>query len=181
MQARFSHWRLRTYWWLLAIVLFVAIRLASELWTTRPEATVSEGVHRVDRVIDGDTLRLASGVRVRLQGIDAPETVRPDHPIEPWGPEASEFSKRFIEDAGGKVALTFTAERLDQYGRYLAFVWHGDRLLNEELVRSGLARARLGYRYSGTMKRRLAAAQDEARSAGRGIWSTTLATPPLSN
>jgi len=45
-------------------------------------------------------------------------------------------------------------------------------MLNEELVRAGLAHARLDYRYSGTMKRRLADAQDEARAAGRGLWSS---------
>jgi micrococcal nuclease len=62
-------------------------------------------------------------------------------------------------------------ERIDAYGRQLAFVWHGDQMLNAELVRAGLARARLDYRYSGTMKRVLAAAQDEAREARRGLWS----------
>jgi endonuclease YncB( thermonuclease family) len=46
-------------------------------------------------------------------------------------------------------------------------------MLNEELVRAGLAHARLDYRYSGPMKRRLAAAQAEARRAGRGIWSSS--------
>lgn len=59
----------------------------------------------------------------------------------------------------------------DQYDRFLAFVWNGDVLLNEELVRAGLAQAKLGYRYSGAMKNRLAKAQDDARQARRGIWS----------
>jgi micrococcal nuclease len=133
---------------------------------------LEEGIHEVRRVVDGDTLLLASGARVRLQGIDTPETVAEDRPVEAWGPEASRFTKDFVHDAEGKVRLSFSLERKDRHDRFLAFVWNGDVMLNEELVRAGLAHARLDYRYSAPMKRRLAAAQDEARSAGRGIWST---------
>lgn len=181
MPARFSRRRWRNYWWVIAVAMVVAIRLWHDHRTSPPPDPPTEGVHRVARVVDGDTLLLASGARVRLQGIDTPETVRPNHPVEAWGPEASEFSRQFVDDAHHEVRLTFGAERLDDYGRFLAFVWHGERLLNEELVRAGLARARLGYRYSGTMKRRLAAAEDEARSAGRGIWSDAIGRPAASD
>lgn len=133
---------------------------------------LEEGIHEVRRVVDGDTLLLASGARVRLQGIDTPETVAENRPVEAWGPEASQFTKDFVHDAGRQVRLTFSLERKDRHDRFLAFVWNGDEMLNEELVRAGLAHARLDYRYSSTMKRRLAAAQDEARRAGRGIWSS---------
>ncbi len=171
MPARFSRRASKQLWWLLGLALLVAIRWAYDQVAPAPNGSLDEGLHQVKRVVDGDTLLLRSGERVRLQGIDTPETVRPDYPVEPWGPEASDFTKQFVEDAGGEVRLTFGSERLDDYGRTLAFVWRGDQLLNEELVRAGLARARLGYRYSGTMKRRLAAAQDEARAGRRGIWS----------
>ncbi|MGI9456650.1 MAG: thermonuclease family protein [Aeoliella sp.] len=147
------------------------MRIALEWRAVPPDEVLVEGDYRVDRVVDGDTLRLASGARVRLQGIDTPETVKRDHPVEPWGPEATTFTQQFVADAGDNVQLTFGKERVDRYGRQLAFVWHEHTLLNEELVRAGLARARLDYRYSGTMKRRLATAQEEAQAAGRGIWS----------
>ena len=132
---------------------------------------LEEGVHVVRRVVDGDTLLLASGARVRLQGIDTPETVLEDHPVERWGPEATQFAKDFVRRADSRVRLTFSLERKDRHDRFLAFVWDGDIMLNEELVRAGLAHARLNYRYSGTMKRRLAKAQEEARAAKRGLWS----------
>jgi micrococcal nuclease len=138
--------------------------------SSAPEA-LAEGMYQVRRVVDGDTLLLVSGARVRLQGIDAPETVREGFAVESWGPQASQFTKEFIDRAGHRVRLTFGVERKDQYDRFLAFVWDGDVMLNEELVRAGLADARLGYRYSGAMKSRLARARDEARKAGRGIWS----------
>jgi micrococcal nuclease len=133
---------------------------------------LAEGMHNVRRVIDGDTLVLTSGARLRLQGIDTPETVAEYRAIEAWGPEASRFTKDFVQRAGRQVRLTFSLERKDRHDRFLAFVWNGDEMLNEELVRAGLAHARLDYRYSGLMKRRFAAAQDEARGAGRGIWSS---------
>jgi micrococcal nuclease len=164
-----------------AFVLFVLCCLLI-LWrlyevsgsATGPEL-LEEGVHEVRRVVDGDTLLLESGARVRLQGIDTPETVMEGSPVEAWGPEASQFTKEFVERAGHKVRLTFSLERKDRHDRFLAFVWDGDVMLNEELVRAGLADARLDYRYSGTMKRRLERAEKEAKRAGRGIWSDAAA------
>lgn len=146
------------------------LRLALDSSSQAPRQ-LQPGVQRVQRVIDGDTVLLANGIRVRLQGIDTPETVSPNHPEQPWGWEAKQFTERFVASAGGEIELTLGAERLDRYGRSLAFVWHGEELLNERLVQEGLARARLQYRYSGTMKRRLAEAEQQARAAKRGMWS----------
>ena len=123
----------------------------------------------IQRVVDGDTLLLPDGRRLRLIGINCPESVKPDHPVEPFGPEASDFTKEFI--GGSKVRLQFDREREDQYGRLLAYVFVGDKLLNEELIRAGLARYEPHYRYSEAMKRRFKAAQEEAQDAKQGIWS----------
>jgi len=170
----------RRYWhepralalWLLCLLLVLWRVYHASVVDAAPEL-LEEGIYEVRRVIDGDTLLLSSGARLRLQGIDTPETVREDYPIEAWGPEARKFTSDFVDRAGRRVRLTFGLERKDRHERFLAFVWHGDAMLNEELVRAGLAHAWLGYRYSGTMKRRLERAQDEARRAGRGIWSNS--------
>lgn len=171
MAKRYSRSLVRVYWPLLLLAAVVGLRIAVLVTSTPVTSPLVEGDYRVIRVVDGDTLVLDGGRRVRLQGIDTPETVRPDFPVEAWGTEATQFTEQFVEQAGGVLRLTFGAERLDRYGRHLAFAWDGERLLNEELVRAGLAEARLDYRFSGTMKRRLAAAQAEAKSAGRGLWS----------
>jgi micrococcal nuclease len=134
-------------------------------------------MHQVRRAVDGDTILLQSGARVRLEGVDTPETVRENYPVEPWGPEASAYTKQFLRDAHNQVRLTFGNERVDDYGRYLAFVWNGDRLLNDELIRQGLGRARLRWNYSNAMKRRFREAQEEAQRAKRGIWSGAPAKP----
>jgi micrococcal nuclease len=174
----------RPYWrepralilWLVGALVVLWRTFVLENVPQGPEL-LEEGIHAVQRVVDGDTLLLAGGARVRLQGIDTPETVRENWAVEAWGPEASHFTKQFVARAGQRVRLSFGPERKDRHGRFLAFVWSGDVMLNEELVRAGLARARLDYRYSGVMKRRLAKAQDEARRAGRGIWSAGVASP----
>jgi micrococcal nuclease len=178
----------RRYWreprglamWLLCASFVLWRIVAASSGRPGPER-LEEGNHEVRRVIDGDTLVLVSGARVRLQGIDTPETVQENRPVEAWGPEASRFTKDFVEVAGRHVRLTFSSERKDRHDRFLAFVWNGDVMLNEELVRAGLAHARLDYRYSGPMKRRLAQAEEAARGAGRGIWSeSSLVRGPLS-
>jgi micrococcal nuclease len=157
------------------VVLILAALVLLRWWQTRHEApppdALAEGTYAVERVVDGDTLLLANRARVRLIGADTPETVKPDSPVEPFGPQATEFTNRFIDDAGGQVRLEFDRERLDRYGRFLAYVYDGPRMLNEELIRAGLATAETGFRYSAAMKTRFRRAEDEAKAAGRGIWS----------
>jgi micrococcal nuclease len=167
----------RGFWLWLIVALVVLWRIYTAPQTPPGPEVLEEGVHVVQRVVDGDTLLLASGARVRLQGIDTPETVAEDRPVDEWGAEASQFTKDFIARAGGGLRLTFSLERRDRFDRFLAFAWNGDTLLNEELVRAGLAEARGDFRFSNTMKRRLVAAQEEAKRAGRGIWSASNEAP----
>lgn len=161
----------------LALVgLFLVIALlrfwASDHRPLSPPEGLEEGRHRVRRVVDGDTLLLESGARVRLIGADTPETVKPNHPVEPYGPEATEFTKQQVRSAGGEVRLQMDREQKDRFGRFLAYVFVGDQMLNEELIRRGLATARTEFNYSSSMKRRFRRAEEEARLAGRGIWSS---------
>src|SRR5688572_16568738 len=139
---------------LAVVVLLVVLRLLSDEPAnvgSRGAAAgrLEPGPYQVLRIVDGDTLLLERDrMRVRLQGIDTPETVKEDAPVEPWGPEASEFTKAFVRAAGGQLRLEIDGEPLDQHGRHLAFAWAGERMLNEELVRHGLARATLYYDFS---------------------------------
>ena len=139
---------------------------------------LTEGVHRVRRVVDGDTL---------LDGNPAPGSAskasilrngsRKLSRSSPGARRPAHYTKDFIRRARNNVKLTFGNERLDDYGRYLAFVWDGDRMLNEELVRAGLAEARLGWNFSNNLKRRLRIAQEEAQRENRGIWSNAKPSP----
>ncbi len=171
--------------WLAAamVAILVLARWGCDRWRDVPhpvrEPPLPEGTYEVIRVVDGDTLvvrRQASTghgrireIRVRLLGIDCPESVKPDHPVEPWGPEAAEFTRKFV--AGRAVRLRFDKRRLDQYDRYLAYVFVDDRMLNEELVRAGLAFVSTFPDDSEAMARRLRAAESEAQEQSRGVWS----------
>jgi micrococcal nuclease len=156
-----------------AVVVIALLALA--LWQFRdgnraPPAPHAPGaVAMVQRAVDGDTLLLADHTRVRLLGVDTPETKRPEAPVEPWGPEAHEFTRAHVE--GREVRLEFDKERYDKYDRVLAYVYLDDWFLNEELIRAGMGRAITNHPYSEAMKRRFRTAEREARENRRGIWS----------
>lgn len=152
-----------------ALAALVAFRVWQDARSPAEPDLIDEGPHVVAEVVDGDTLLLANRARVRLFGADAPETKHPNLPTQPWGAEATEFTRAFIGQR--PVRLAFDRERKDKYGRFLAYVYVEDRLLNEELLRSGLARALLRYPYSAAMKRRFQEAEAEAKATGRGVWS----------
>jgi micrococcal nuclease len=171
LSRRIRYWRSRPAWVVALFLLLAAIRLWQDYSTPRQPEALPEGIYRVERVVDGDTLLLANQARIRLWGTDTPETVHPRKPVEPFGPEATDFTKQFVADGGGSVRLQMDRERLDKYDRFLAYVWVDDRMLNEELIRAGLATAETGYNYSQSIKTRFRRAEDEAKSNRRGIWS----------
>lgn len=154
----------------------VLLLLAVALWRGWEESQqagperLDEGTVEVDHVIDGDTLVLKDQAKVRLVGIDCPETKYSPRGEEPLADEATQFTRDFV--AAGPISLRFDLERMDKFGRHLAYVYRGDLLLNEELVRAGLAKAKPRYNYADAMKRRFLKAEDEAQAAKRGIWST---------
>ena len=95
----------------------------------------------VTRVVDGDTIeaRIDGQVEdVRYIGVDTPETVKPDTPVQCFGPQASAFNHRLVERR--RVRLVFGVERRDVYGRLLAYVYLRRQFVNAALVRRGLAR-----------------------------------------
>jgi micrococcal nuclease len=141
-----------------------------------PSQPLAEGNYQLKRVVDGDTIIVFPELVIRLIGVNTPETVKPEHPVEPLGPEATAFTKHFL--AGGTVRLSFDRERVDRYGRFLAYVWVGDEMLNEALLRAGLARYEPQFRYSESVKRRFRQAQQDAKQAGLGIWSGENARHP---
>jgi micrococcal nuclease len=129
---------------------------------------------RVTRVVDGDTFEAriqGEIVDVRMIGIDTPETVHPTEPVECFGPEASAFTERRLE--GSPVHLELDVERIDTFGRTLAYVWKGKRLFNEDIVRMGYATLAT-YPPNVAHVERLVEAERKARRDGLGIWDACL-------
>jgi micrococcal nuclease len=124
----------------------------------------------VVRVVDGDTIEARIGDRVedlRYIGVDTPETVKPDTPVQCFGPQASAFNHRLVEQQ--QVRLVFGVERRDVYGRLLAYVYLGRRFVNAILVRRGLARSLTippNDRFAPLFRR----LEMQAARAGRGLW-----------
>jgi len=139
----------------------------------------------VERVVDGDTLLLKNGHRVRLTGVDTPETVNPGTPIQPFGKEATEYTKAFILLGENWIFLEEDGDQKDKYDRQLGMVYvrihpFGEPdeskifLLNDMLVKSGLAKAQTQYRYSQEMKDKFVKSEKEARERKVGMWSQAL-------
>ncbi|MDR2439153.1 MAG: thermonuclease family protein [Planctomycetaceae bacterium] len=146
---------------------------------SKKQSPLKQGIWAVVHVVDGDTLDVVDGNgvkhRIRLIGADTPEVVKPNTPPEPFGHEASEFTKRMITQTGNRVRVAFDGEQVDQYGRNLAMIYlqtpKGEIWLNELLIREGLAKALLQYRFSNEAKKRLQTAENKAKMERRKIWS----------
>lgn len=120
------------------------------------------------RVIDGDTIDVAGIGRVRLIGVDTPETKHPRKPVERFGREASAFTARLVE--GKRVRIAYDWQRLDKYGRTLAYVYLEDgTFVNAEIIRQGFGFAYTKYPFEHQDAFR--ELEREARLAKRGLWA----------
>jgi micrococcal nuclease len=129
----------------------------------------------VTRVIDGDTIEVSlpdgSVEKVRLIGVDTPESVHPDKSRNvPYGDIASAFTKDHL--SGKTVGLEFDVQERDKYGRLLAYVYLGDIMFNELLVSEGHASVST-YPPNVKYVERFTAGQLAARNAGLGQWGYT--------
>ena len=153
---------------------------ATSTSTTTPAATpvatpvVDHGpTYPVSRVIDGDTLDVeikGTTYRVRLIGVNTPETVHPSKPQECYGLEASNFMKNLL--TGQKVALESDSSQgdTDKYGRLLRYVFFNDENINLKLISDGYGYEytyNTSYKYQSDFR----AAQSLASQQGRGLWS----------
>ena len=123
---------------------------------------------RIKWVIDGDTIALDDGQRVRYIGINAPELAHDDHNAEPYGEESKRFNAMLVD--GEKVRLEFDQERLDQYKRRLAYVFlKSGTFVNAEMLSKGYAYilwSPRNLKYESILLQ----AQRSAMRVKRGIW-----------
>jgi len=117
---------------------------------------------KVTRVLDGDTIEIEGGERVRYLGINAPESG------QPFSTESTRENERLV--AGRVVNLEFDVQTQDRYGRLLAYIWAGNMLVNEEIVKNGYAVSETiqpNVKYQDLILK----VQEEARTACRGLWA----------
>lgn len=170
-----ARWRRR------AIVLGVAIGLGASFvlgggldrFRGGSGPLVEAGVGTVVHLVDGDTLDVeidGHAERVRLLGVDTPESVARDRPNECYGAEASARLAELVP-VGTAVHLERDRVARDRYGRLLAYVWRVDDgvLVNLALVEGGFADA-VTFGDNEALYPMLAAAESVARAEGRGLW-----------
>ena len=149
--------------------------------TSSPEASLSSKGSKTDnnrsnlvqyeviRVIDGDTVELKNGERLRYNDIDTPETVHPSKPVECYGPEASAKNKELVE--GETILVELGNPEKDRYGRLLGYVYIDDLFVNAELVRGGYAEVN-SYGNPGSKIAELINIERDAKLKSTGLWSS---------
>lgn len=160
---------------ILAGVLLVLLGLlfAFEKSST-PTKTSSADNIQVKKVVDGDTLeiyRYGKIEKVRLIGIDTPETLDPRKPVQCFGKEASDKTKNWLTGKQIKLEFDPIVGEKDKYGRLLAYVWKDGELVNLSLLKEGYAHEytyrNQNYKYQTEFK----AAEKSAKSESIGLWS----------
>ena len=149
-------------WLFLGLVLVMGLLATGQSWRT------------CTRVIDGDTIVLDGNETVRLIGVDTPETKDPRKPVEAFGQEAYEFTKSLVE--GKKVRLEFDQEKIDKYGRTLAYVYLDDgTFLNAQIIMQGYGHAYTvhPFKYMENFRNY----ERMARERGLGLWGQQDETP----
>ncbi len=146
----------------IAILMIIVLVAAGALYLLRSTSLDEGEEYDVAEVIDGDTIRLANDERVRLIGINTPETG------QPYYSEATDKLTGLVE--GKTVILKKDKDFEDQYGRWLRYVYLDDIFVNLEMVKGGYA---LSYRFEPNLKHadEFDDAEEEARNSGRVIWS----------
>ncbi|HYV16916.1 MAG TPA: thermonuclease family protein [Conexibacter sp.] len=138
----------------------------------RPRGSVAAALVRV---IDGDTIVASVDgreERVRYIGIDTPETVKPDTPVQCYGPAAHARNAQLLGRAGTALVLRFDRELRDRYGRLLAYVYRAQDglFVNAQLMRDGAART-LEIAPNTAHAVDLQRLERGAQTAARGLWS----------
>ena len=165
---------------LAALALGACARTASEPRPTvaRASGNLPAGVDAVvKKVVDGDTIEISGGERVRLIGIDTPETKDPKRPVGCYGAEASRFTATVLPP-GTPVRLVGDAEQRDRYDRLLAYVYRraDGMFVNAELLRRGYAQL-LTIPPNVAHTDEFVAIAAQARDGSQGLWGACTLLP----
>ena len=161
---------------ILTLTLPDALRAPKEEATATPSEAVAatSTVWTVSKVVDGDTIDVAAAGeehRIRLLGINTPESVDPRRPVQCFGKEASNFAKELLLGKTVRLEADPTQDNQDRYGRLLRHVFLEDGThVNLKLVAEGYAHE-YTYERAGRYQEILKDAERAARVAGRGLWN----------
>jgi micrococcal nuclease len=149
---------MKRWLWLFALVVLALLAVGCE----PADGAKGQDTAHVARVVDGDTIELDDGRKVRYLGVNTPERG------QPFYQQATDLNAKLVN--GKEVRLEFDVDTFDKYGRTLAHVFVGETHVNLELVRQGYANV---YTVPPNLKynEALLAAEREAREQQRGLWA----------
>jgi micrococcal nuclease len=157
---------------ILALTIFISGFIGIDSTQDSVNLPAMPGYYRVVSVSDGDTIVVNMDGReekVRLIGVDTPETVKPNSPQECYGKEASNFLKNTLSNQQVKLEPDPINQNRDRYERLLRYVYFNDILINKQIIEQGYGFAYLSFPFTKAEEFRLA--QVSARQAGVGVWS----------
>lgn len=169
----------RAYFWA-TIVVAGLLALAALTYKTvdvsqiLPASVTQPGYYRVTEVHDGDTVSVDMNghiERVRMIGVDTPETHHPSKPVQCYGPEASDYTKKLLGGAAVRLEADPTNQNRDRYDRLLRYVYTDQNMLvNKALIEQGYGFAYLSFPFQKSNE--FAQAEQVARDNKLGLWST---------
>ena len=162
--------------WIIGVIAALAIALGvaapAQAYPTMPPGV--QGPFTVTKVVDGDTIWIDNNgqrLKIRMVGVDTPESVDPRQPVQCFALEASAQAKTILAGQSVYLETDPSQDTIDKYGRTLAYVWTAsERLFNLDMIADGYAfeyTYDLPYRYQQDFK----AAENDARTQSRGLWS----------
>lgn len=155
--------------------MIALVALQTTACTIHQGEPTTNGAAVVAEIVDGDTIDVHIGgrdERVRLIGVDTPETKKPDHPVECYGPEATAHTETLLP-IGSTIRIERDVVGRDDYGRLLGYVYvagpDGELFVNLEIVRRGYATPLL-IEPNTAHAAEFAGAARAAESADLGMW-----------
>lgn len=150
----------------LQIIFLVMVILYAAVAHAAPIRTVTA---TITRITDGDTVQAitpeGTKLKVRLYGIDAPETPKGKIPGEPFGNASRDYLASLVSQKSVRVEI----RDIDRYRRMVAILWLGERNVNQEMIATGMAEAYLEY-LKQPYRSPFIQAEQKAKAQGKGIW-----------
>jgi micrococcal nuclease len=158
----------------LLVIVFVILLIGYYFGSSTQSVNISSDGYLVDKVIDGDTIEVVKDnkkMTIRYIGVNTPETVKPNSPVECFGKEASNFNKSLVENK--EVFLESDVGDTDKYGRFLRYVYIKDGenkiMINKILLSEGYANIMTiqpNVKYQEEFK----SIEKKAMSEQKGLW-----------
>lgn len=162
-----------------AIIATVGLLYGNQTGLQLPEAPAfTPGFYAVTAVTDGDTIIVKMDTteeKIRIIGIDTPETKKPNSPVQCYGPQASEFAKKTLTGKSVRLEADAKSDNRDRYGRLLRYVYLQDGSLYEQLVITqgyGFAYTSFPFKQSADFSQW----QTQAQTAKVGLWGACKTT-----